>query len=628
MRIGCEEAEQLNNKKLVVSMEHSSSEDPALQLPIDISYSKLPDWLVDRRKIPSDWRKKLASLRTRVASALSSSLPRNSDPWLQSLTAENTGYLEARRIRDLLLQANPEARNLFGRLSGSAGEWDAIVKVYEKELLFLGEAAQLMVQYTNYEIPYQKKQIVKVQQQLTDMERKEAEFRRNAAASAVKYQQACQELGIQGNDVRAELMALRKSLPAIFTEVVNAICSDTVGDSLELYQAFVSYAHQGPESGLVLPALRQVRDHPPAAAASVPDRTEDNKASSAGLLVMSESSPSPEEQEALEFKGDIDWNIEDVDSGKVDKGDASINWDIGHDAGVKIACEAEESGGGIDWGIEQHLITDEAAGTEADNVGSDINWDIGIDTLPSGVTSAAESAQLLEGSTDGVIVKGGDDDEDGGGINWDIDVDDVGVDTLQSGSEETGKVLPVTQDSRIEQEMGRIGCFVQTEYRNRLLDDLCELRAFVKQRLEEMGRHDTAALQNQVQAVMSPACTQHGSDTLLLMTLHIATALELLTARKTRDLSLLVTSSRFLDRLEASLLLKKQNELKLVESSRDLSQKRVTLRNSLTLLWPKQEAAVTRLREVKQNTEKTISSLYDGRPVNIIGDINTMLGPL
>lgn len=618
----------MNNNKLVVSMEHSSSEDPALQLPIDISYSKLADWLVDRRKIASDWRKKLASLRTRVASALSSSLPRNSDPWLQSLTAENTGYLEARRIRDLLLQANPEARNLFGRLSGAAGEWDAIVKVYEKELLFLGEAAQLMVQYTNYEIPYQKKQIVKVQQQLTDMERKEAEFRRNAAASAVKYQQACQELGIQGNDVRAELMALRKSLPAIFTEVVNAICSDTVGDSLELYQAFVSYAHQGPESGLVLPTLRQVRDHPPAAAASVPDRTEDNKASSAGLLVTSESSPSPEEQEALELKGDIDWNIEDVDSGKVDKGDASINWDIGHDAGVNIACEAEESGGGIDWGIEQHLITDEVAGTEADNVGSDINWDIGIDTLPSGVASAAESAQLLEGSTDGVIVKGGDDDEDGGGINWDIDVDDVGVDTLQSGSEETGKVLPVIQDSRIEQEMGRIGCFVQTEYRNRLLDDLCELRAFVKQRLEEMGRHDTAALQNQVQAVMSPACTQHGSDTLLLMTLHIATALELLTARKTRDLSLLVTSSRFLERLEASLLLKKQNELKLVESSRDLSQKRVTLRNSLTLLWPKQEAAVTRLRELKQNTEKTISSLYDGRPVNIIGDINTMLGLL
>ncbi len=62
----------------------------------------------------------------------------------------------------------------------------------------------------------------------------------------------------------------------------------------------------------------------------------------------------------------------------------------------------------------------------------------------------------------------------------------------------------------------------------------------------------------------------------------------LICIRGVRILKDFLDSCRFLDRLEASLLLKKQNELKLVESSRDLSQKRVTLRNSLTLLWPKQ----------------------------------------
>jgi hypothetical protein len=45
-----------------------------------------------------------------------------------------------------------------------------------------------------------KKQLAKIQQQLTDMERKESEFKRSAASAAVKYQQACQELGIEVSD--------------------------------------------------------------------------------------------------------------------------------------------------------------------------------------------------------------------------------------------------------------------------------------------------------------------------------------------------------------------------------------------------------------------------------------------
>lgn len=36
-----------------------------------------------------------------------------------------------------------------------------------------------------------------MQHQLTDMEKKEAEYKRNAAAAATRYQQACQELGIK-----------------------------------------------------------------------------------------------------------------------------------------------------------------------------------------------------------------------------------------------------------------------------------------------------------------------------------------------------------------------------------------------------------------------------------------------
>lgn len=552
--------------------------DPLSLLPIDITYSKLADWLVDRKKIPADWRKKVASLRARIAAAISS-LPLSLDPWLQTCTAENTGYLEAWRIRDLLVESNPESRNFFGRFSGIAGEWDGIVRAYEKELLHLGEAAQIMVHYTDYEIPSQKKEIAKVQQQLTDMEKKEAEYKRNAAAAATRYQQACQELGIKGNDIKAELKMLGKSLPAIFMEVVEAVCNDKVGESMELYKAMITYAHPGPkeDQGPNLLTLQDLRHHPPSLSTSdeqLGTVEEDDYKNSIGV----------ESGHDL-----IDWGVDSLGG---QDGTDQIDWGY---VGGESACEVVDISSGIDWGID--TVIDDPTSVDASKLESDIIWDIGP------VTPQADS-----GVDEGL--------ENGGEINWDIDLDESGAD----GADNLLHKVPSN-----EHETG-IGRFLETEYRNMLLNDLFELKAFVKQRVEELERQDSAALQNQVQAMAPAACFQHGSEALLDLASHITVAIDLLTAQKTRDLCLLVTSSRFLDRLYLSLVSKKESETKLLASLRDLSQKRTELRNSLTLLWPKQESALKRTREVKEHVQGCISALYEGRPVNVIGTINTILG--
>ena len=33
------------------------------EIPLDIMYSKLVEWLVDRKRVPADWRKRLASVQ-------------------------------------------------------------------------------------------------------------------------------------------------------------------------------------------------------------------------------------------------------------------------------------------------------------------------------------------------------------------------------------------------------------------------------------------------------------------------------------------------------------------------------------------------------------------------------------
>lgn len=562
-------------------------------LPIDITYTRLGEWLIDRRRIPADWRKRLSSLRARIASALKS-LPKDLDPWFQTLDPENTGYLEAKRICVILSESTPEVRNIFGRLSGAAGEWEAIVRAFEKDHLYLGEAAQIIVQNVNYEIPYEKKQIQKIQQQLADLERKEAELKRSANASAMKYQEACQELGLQGKNVRLELLEMAKTLPTTFAEIVEILCGDSVQNALGFYQTFVDHAHteKGKVSGIVLPSLRDLRDNPP-----VLDVFSNSEVAATAVPLTNKEQGKTFEAEVS--SNDIDWNINTT----ADE-NAEIDWEIG-------TIEQSETFGNdnvkqtlqpVNEKMEFVLHDDAVEGgfQSLDNKDDGIDWNV----EDAGVSEPTQSE-----------------------ICWDISIEDASVALSAEPMEQESSVNHLSNfPEATENGKHPSSPFLDTEYRIKLLDDLFELKAFLNQRLLEMESTDTSSLQHQVQAVAPPALQQYGPDSLRTMLSDLSEAISLVTNRKTRDLIMILNSKRFLDRLESSLNQKKQYEVKLLGSMQDLSKRRLELRSSLSSSWPKQEAAISRTRELKRLCETSLSAMFDGRSVNMIGEINTILG--
>lgn len=72
------------------------------------------------------------------------------------------------KIIEILKETEADTKNLFGRYgSQRMKDWQEILRLYEKDNVYLAEAAQMLMRNVNYEIPNIKKQIQKLEQSLT-----------------------------------------------------------------------------------------------------------------------------------------------------------------------------------------------------------------------------------------------------------------------------------------------------------------------------------------------------------------------------------------------------------------------------------------------------------------------------
>ncbi|XP_074834960.1 CDK5 regulatory subunit-associated protein 3 [Carettochelys insculpta] len=344
-------------------------------LPIDIQTSKLLDWLVDRRHCNLKWQSHVLTIREKINAAIQD-MPENEEI-KQLLSGSYIHYFHCLRIVEILKGTEASSKNIFGRYSSQRmKDWQEIVSLYEKENTYLAELASLFVRNVSYEVPSLKKQISKCRQLQQEYGRKEEECQLGAAEMRERFYASCKQHGITGDNVRRELLALVKDLPALLAEIGAG--AQALSEAIELYQACVQFVCES-STEQVVPLLRHVQ------ARGNTTVYEWRRGVEPTLVErpLAEEGPQPQDEDV------IDWGDFEVQSSPAPMGAA-------YGLSGEDRAQAEE----VDWGIS---LEPDPEGDSADG----IDWGDGGDPVqitvleagiqvPDGVARGPDALTLLE----------------------------------------------------------------------------------------------------------------------------------------------------------------------------------------------------------------------------------------
>lgn len=529
-------------------------------LPIDIYYNKLLDWLLDRRHCDVKWQAAVLEIREKINAAIQDMPP--IDEISKLLTGTYINYFHCIKIVELLKVSESATKNIFGGYSSKRmKDWQEIVRLYEKNNVNLAEAAHLLIRNVNYEIPAIKRQIAKCQQTQRECTRKESEYSSNAVTFKEKYHSVCKQMGIKGENVKSELLSLLDELPEIYKGIAGAISN--LKNTTHFYETFVNFLVPSYNSNKETTKLTSpLLRHIQEHGNTTVYHWRTGKVPS---VVVADKRPECSEVKTEQNNEEIDWGIEAVSSTNDDTG--NIDWGEGD----------EKTSEGIDWG---------------DSGDAAIDW--GTD---GGQTSSEEA----------VIDWGENDVTDGG-----VALDRSGVTLEDSGQD--GEVISGPDAETLMDT---------TQTRNLLIDELLELQGFLRQRLVEMKSDSDVLSANQFAS--APQLIQMQSvESVQAMESAVTDVLSTLTSMKMHNLFLLKTSPRYLDRLADSLQQKLKVSEKLVASSKVMAEKRLAASKEQIDLEPKLEVIRSKTKELQGQIAGEISKKYKNRPVNIMGEINTM----
>lgn len=231
-----------------------------------------------------------------------------------------------------------DSKNIFGSYSSQRmKDWNEVLKLYEKDSLYMGEAAQLMTRNVSYEIPNLRKQISQFERLSEESAKKVLDSVKSENILKNEYSTACQQLGIKGDNIKVELTEKLKDLPELQSQVASKI--PVLKKAVDLYENFSG-------SKYCLPLIKHIIK-------SGNTTVYEYKYGEAPVTIVEPALPFKLDDDNAPLNNEIDFG----ESPEIDFGEGGGMIDFGEDlsSGSGVNLEVGE----IDWGAEGAVVEPE-----------------------------------------------------------------------------------------------------------------------------------------------------------------------------------------------------------------------------------------------------------------------------
>ncbi|XP_033216908.1 CDK5 regulatory subunit-associated protein 3 isoform X2 [Belonocnema kinseyi] len=344
-------------------------------IPIDINSGKLLEWLTNRRHCNKDWQTNILTIREKINTAIQD-MPVHEEI-AKLLSGTHINFFHCKKIVEILKETEADTKNLFGRYgSQRMKDWQEIVKLYEKDNLYLAEASQMLIRNINFEVPGFKKQIQKLEQMQNELEKKEVDYKKSENLAHSEFNMICKQLGISGNQIKKELVERVKELPDIYQSVAKK--TKSIGNVVEFYNAFVEYTLGRSHNGGCVPIVNYVIEKgntttyewtygeaPLSIVESPLDISlDDDERQFDDTIDFGDNSVEGVNISGLDLNDTIDFGDVSLEEGEIDWGDVNIDqivegeidYNISLESGIVV--EADGNDGGVATGKEALTILD------------------------------------------------------------------------------------------------------------------------------------------------------------------------------------------------------------------------------------------------------------------------------